>query len=218
MDKDSWLKKISKADTIDKFSSIVDFCQGKRVLDVGCIGQDKSFESEAWLHGRIKKVASRLVGSDINEDGINMLNDEGYEIYTPEKLSALNEKFDLIVMGDVIEHVNDPGAFLSFYAQFLNTDGKMIICTPNAFGVRYFIQVLTYGKPGTNEEHTVFFDPMVSLELFSRIGLNPTSFYWLKEYRGGQNWKQKIILMLSNILIFFRKYFSANFMYIVEKA
>lgn len=217
MNKTDWLNKFKKAQKLDKFSTIVDLCSGKTVLDVGCVGQDKGFDHDAWLHGRIQKVASSLIGADINQEGIDAMNKKGFEVYQPDKLEELGKRFDLIVMGDVIEHVNDPGTFLTFYAQFLNEGGKMIICTPNAFGVRYFIQVLIYGKPGTNEEHTLAFDPYVMLELFERIDIKPVEFYWLKEYRVGANWKQKIILFISSIYIGIRKYFNSNFMFIVEK-
>ena len=217
MDKNKWLEKFKKAEKLDKFTSIVKMCEGKTVLDVGCVGQDKGFDHEAWLHGRMKKVASKIIGADINQEGIDAMNSEGYEVYQPDVLEGMNQKFDLVIMGDVIEHVNDPGQFLSFYAQFLNENGKMVICTPNAFGIRYIIQVLFYGKPGTNEEHTLAFDPYVMLELFSRIDLNPVEFYWLKEYRRGANWKQKLILFMSSIYIGMRKYFNSNFMFVVEK-
>ena len=217
MDKAKWLKNFKTARKLDKFSSIVEMCEGKTVLDVGCVGQDKGLNHDHWLHGRIKKTASKLVGVDINKEGIQLMNENGFEVYEPDSLLSKNEKFDLVVMGDVIEHVNDPGSFLSFYAQFLNDDGRMIICTPNSFGIRYTLQVLFYGKPGTNEEHTLAFDPYVMLELFSRVNLDPHEFYWLKEYRGGANWKQKFILFLSSIYIGLRKYFNSNFMFIVKK-
>lgn len=217
MDKNIWLDRIRSAKKIDKFSSIVDRCRDKVVLDVGCVGQDKGYEDEGWLHGRIKRTAKKLIGSDIDTEGIDELNKRGYEIYRPEKLIELETKFDLIVLGDVIEHVNDPGSFLTFYSSFLKPDGKMIICTPNSFGARYFIQVLIYGKPGTNEEHTLSFDPYVMLELFQRLNLKPVEFYWLKEYRKGANWKQKIILAMAGVYTSLRKYFNANFMFVVER-
>lgn len=216
MDKETWYKKIEKSKTIDKFNFIIEFCKDKNVLDVGCIGQDKSYTSEEWLHGRIKKSAKELIGADIMKEEVVKLNELNFSIYLPEELLTLNKKFDVIVMGDVIEHVNDPGQFLSFYSQFLTENGRMIICTPNSFGVRYFIQVLIYGRPGTNEEHTLAFDPLVILELFKRIRLEPTDFHWLKEYHRGSNWKQKFILICSRFLILFRAYFNSNFMFIVK--
>ena len=217
MNKDHWMSEIRSAKRIEKFSSIVEFCKGKNVLDVGCVGQDRSFESEGWLHGELQKVSKSLVGADINHEAIAQLNQKGYSIFLPEELAGKVERYDVIVMGDVIEHVNDPGSFLEFYAQFLTEDGQMIICTPNVFGIRYIIQVLFYGKPGTNEEHTLGFDPYVMLELFSRIKLEPTKFFWLSEYKSAANWKQRIILGLSALFIAMRKYFNSNFMFIVAK-
>jgi SAM-dependent methyltransferase len=211
------MKVISKAGRIEKFSSIVDRCQGKKVLDVGCVGQDRSSHSSDWLHGRIGKVAGSLLGVDINKEQMKVLNDQGCKIVLPEELEEINEKYDVIVMGDVIEHVNDPGAFLEFYLPYLNEGGTMIICTPNSFGVRYFLQVLIYGKPGTNDEHTLAFDPYVMLELFGRTGLVPVEFFWLQEYKARSNWKQSIILGVSAFFILLRKYFNSNFMFIVTK-
>ena len=216
MDKKYWLSIFKNAKRIEKFSSIVKMCEGKNVLDVGCIGQDHSLDGDNWLHGRIKKVSASLVGADINVARFDEIRSNGFEIYTPEDLDK-SKKYDLIVMGDVIEHVNDPGVFLSFYAQFLKEDGQMVICTPNSFGARYFLQTMVYGIPGTNEEHTLSFDPYVMLELFSRIGLEPKEFFWLQEYRGGANLLQKLIFLKATVFVFLRRYLNSNFMFIVQK-
>ncbi len=42
------------------------------------------------------------------------------------------EKFDLIVMGFILEHVEDPIQTLSHYRQFLTPNGKLFIAVPNA--------------------------------------------------------------------------------------
>lgn len=53
--------------------------------------------------------------------------EEGYfETYTPDA------KFDLIVMGFVLEHVDDPVAILSRYRDFLPPGGRIWIAVPNA--------------------------------------------------------------------------------------
>lgn len=49
-----------------------------------------------------------------------------FEKYTPEK------PFDVIVMGFVLEHVEDPDLILNRYRQFLKPGGKMYIAVPNA--------------------------------------------------------------------------------------
>lgn len=42
------------------------------------------------------------------------------------------EKFDLIVMGFILEHVDDPVQILKHYRKFLTPTGKMFIAVPNA--------------------------------------------------------------------------------------
>lgn len=49
-----------------------------------------------------------------------------FESYTPEEL------FDVIVMGFVLEHVDDPDLILKRYRQFLMPGGKMYVAVPNA--------------------------------------------------------------------------------------
>jgi SAM-dependent methyltransferase len=41
-------------------------------------------------------------------------------------------KFDLIVMGFVLEHVDDPAAILRRYRKFLTSNGRVIVAVPNA--------------------------------------------------------------------------------------
>jgi SAM-dependent methyltransferase len=42
------------------------------------------------------------------------------------------EAFDIIVMGFVLEHVNDPVAILQRYRRFLRKDGRIYVVVPNA--------------------------------------------------------------------------------------
>lgn len=42
-----------------------------------------------------------------------------------------NEKFDVIVMGFILEHVNDPSLVLSKYKNFLEPGGKIYVAVPN---------------------------------------------------------------------------------------
>lgn len=49
-----------------------------------------------------------------------------FETYTPD------DPFDLIVMGFVLEHVDDPGSFLNRYKEFLKPGGRLWIAVPNA--------------------------------------------------------------------------------------
>lgn len=43
-----------------------------------------------------------------------------------------DEQYDLIVMGFILEHVDNPLKILALYKKFLSDDGKIIIAVPNA--------------------------------------------------------------------------------------
>jgi SAM-dependent methyltransferase len=43
-----------------------------------------------------------------------------------------NETFDIIVMGFILEHVDDPDLILTRYRQFLKPGGKLYVAVPNA--------------------------------------------------------------------------------------
>lgn len=45
---------------------------------------------------------------------------------------STTERFDVIVMGFVLEHVEDPLALLQKYREFLKPDGQLFIAVPNA--------------------------------------------------------------------------------------
>jgi SAM-dependent methyltransferase len=49
-----------------------------------------------------------------------------FETYAPK------EPFDIIVMGFVLEHVDDPEIILRRYRQYLKPDGKIYVAVPNA--------------------------------------------------------------------------------------
>ena len=43
-----------------------------------------------------------------------------------------DEKFDVIIMGFMLEHVDNPNQILNHFKQFLNTNGRCFISVPNA--------------------------------------------------------------------------------------
>ncbi len=216
MNKTDEIKKIQHSRLSDKDTEILQYCKDMKVLDVGCVGQERSYEDPNWLHNQIITVAEKVVGVDIDREGINKLNKKGYDIRHIDDLEP-TDSYPIIVMGDVIEHIGDVESFLRFYANHLSQDGLMVITTPNPFSFRQFMHVFLYGKPSMNEEHTCNLDPITMLEIFSRGGFFIKDFCWLKEQKKIVGFKNKVINFLANIFISFRKYYSQNFMFVVSK-
>lgn len=211
------ITEIYKSPISDKNSLIIKFCKNKKVLDVGCVGQDKSFNNPEWIHSKIKSISASLIGTDINFDEVLKLNNNGYNIVTPDKLD-IDIKYQIITILDVIEHVDNVVEFLEYYSKFLDKDGKILITTPNPFNIRQILNIMLFKLPSVNEEHTVWIDPINFLEISKRSKLEVVEFYWLNEYFNHTKfyWKAITIILLRP-LQYFRRYFLPNYAVILKK-
>lgn len=218
-DKKNWFKKIGESKKLFHKNQLVkQFCKDKEILDIGCVGQDIDYSSSNWIHNQVKEVASSIIGVDINTDGIKKINNMGYEVYHYNDLKK-GKKFDILMMLDVIEHVNNPVDFLNDYQDFLKEDGKIIMTTPNSNRAINFVNIFFSNDYSLNYEHTFWFCPKTFLEVVNRTeGLQANEFYWLNDYNQNQklNWKGKIIYYFEKVLLKKSRNFSPNFMFVLE--
>lgn len=221
MTKKELFRKVRSARVCDKDAKILELCKNKYVLDVGCVGQIKNYNNKEWLHDKIRKISNEVHGVDIEQSGITKLKQMGYLIYHVNELSKLQKPhYDVIVMGDVIEHVNDPVNFLKFYSDFLNDNGVIIVTTPNSHRVRNFIDILISNDYLLNSEHTMWFCPKTFVEITIRANLMVEDFFWLKEIydiTALKSYRAKLKFYLNSLLCSFRTNFNPNFMFILRK-
>jgi 2-polyprenyl-3-methyl-5-hydroxy-6-metoxy-1,4-benzoquinol methylase len=160
---------------------ILPACKGKRVLDVGAIGHNKKrVKGPEWKHDLIKWSSEYVKGVDILADMVEWINKKGYNFACMDATGDgnLNELYDVVFMGDIIEHVSDLKGLLEFAKRHLNDNGKILISTPNPYFYdsvfRYF---RTSNYPRDNMEHTCWFTPSNINELCYRTGLYMTHIY-----------------------------------------
>jgi 2-polyprenyl-3-methyl-5-hydroxy-6-metoxy-1,4-benzoquinol methylase len=218
MEKSEIVLQAKNAKAENKDQVIAQFCKGKTVLDVGCIGQDRNYAADNWLHEKVRKIALKIDGVDILVNEINILRANGYAMYTVEELQATMNKYDVVLMADVIEHVNDPVGFLAFYSQFLLPDGVMLITTPNANRANNFINILFNNNYSVNPEHVFWFCPKTFAEVVQRAKLRVKDFKWASHYYTSKEIKgiyQKFKFILSSVLIRVRSNFNPNMIFIL---
>lgn len=147
--------------------------RGKKVLDLGCVRHNVSeTKKQGWLHGEIVKQASAVLGVDYLQDEIEVLKQEGYNVVCAnvEKMD-LNDQFDVIVAGDIIEHLNDFRGFLESVRRHMRSDSVLLVSTPNPITPLRFFRLLFSGKVQANKEHTCWFTEKVLRQLLQRFGL-----------------------------------------------
>lgn len=165
-----------------RFELIKEYVKDKKVLDCGCVTHkvhDKEWRKKWWLHDLIVKESKSCLGVDIEKLEIDKLKEEGYNLVCAnvEKME-LNEKFDCIVAGELIEHLSNPGLFLERVKAHLENDGIVIITTPNPFSIGLISRVALGLKYDVNYQHTCFFDTITIKQLFQRHGFIIKNYYW----------------------------------------
>jgi len=121
---DKMIHDVPRVAVVDRHQFILNQCEGKRVVNFG--------SASGELHEKIKKVASSTFGIDKIEpaDYLVNLDDPFYSLH------GLVEA-DIYVVGEVIEHLSNPGAFLERLRAAVLANGaknaQIIFTVPNAF-------------------------------------------------------------------------------------
>ncbi len=95
------------------------------LLDVGCSNGQFMF----WA----KQKGFSCTGVEINARTASIAEANGFAVHRGFLDTAPfdKESFDVVYLGDVIEHVNDPRKFIKTAGKFLKPGGFIVISTPN---------------------------------------------------------------------------------------
>ena len=179
---------------------VTDLKPGSKILDVGC-----GFGS---VSGELIRRGHTVYGMEVNTEAVAELHKLGFKVLEQDitKPFNLNEKFDVILILDVLEHVFDPTAILHECRKVLAEGGSIIISVPLYFDLRDRVRILftgrivsydnlVYGKPLYSKirsfiyDHIRFFKPEDVIEMCSIANLKPVqtkytalaglnSFFW----------------------------------------
>ena len=176
------LQLVQRLDFIKRIS------KGKSVLHLGCTNWPytlEAIEAGTLLHKDLAEVSRELYGFDFDQEGIDVLASKGFDnLYRADlqKLSdvQLDKKFDVIIAGEMIEHLNNPGEFLAGIKRFMNRDTQLVITTINAYsGMRFFVYGLR-GHKGTLEpvhpDHVAYYSYSTLKLLVERHGFEVAKF------------------------------------------
>lgn len=156
----------------NKYDWIVKYIKDKKVLDLGCIQHniDKTKKSN-WLHGKIVKDAGSVLGVDYLKDEVIALNKCGYNIiWADVETMKLENKYEVIVAGDIIEHLSNFGYFLERVKEHLDSKGIFLLTTPNPVNLFRFLRQLYKGYCVAHPEHTCWFTEQVIKQLMEKHG------------------------------------------------
>lgn len=163
----------------DRVTPVVELAKGRRVLNIGCCGSD-ALASPLTVHRRIAREASYCVGVDVYEAGVEKMRADGERVFLANGESFdLDEKdFDLVVLGDIIEHVSNPGLVLDNSNRHLKDGGSLVVSTPTPFALPLMLRIIRRGSFQVNSEHVTWFDPVMLTCLLARSGFEAEQVFW----------------------------------------
>lgn len=167
---------------------------GKRVLDIGVAEHAMNYlERDGWRHARIASVASYCLGLDILEPMVKELQQRGFNVRCADATGDqdLGERFDLVFIGDVLEHVNDAAALLRFAARHLAPGGRILASTPNPFSRKFIRQFQREGAMVVNLDHVAWITPTMALELARRAGMKLAAYHLIKPIKPFDLWLKR---------------------------
>lgn len=150
-----------------------------KILDIGC--------SDGLFSEKIQKMGHEVVGVDISEDVLALAKKRGIQTVKldveKEEFPFQANSFDVIILGDIIEHIFDTDVLLEKCRKVLVPQGRLFISTPNvasfarrcmlAVGVspflEYSIQLPTNNLPSVGHIRYYTFENLRKQLLFHKL-------------------------------------------------
>jgi len=154
--------KLPEASLVDRGSFLVDLSRGKTVVDLGFVDEGRmemKLDEDQWLHARIAATATSVVGIDSNVQGVADAVALGFTAYVAdcENVTALQKlrlpPADLVIAGELIEHLSNPGRFLDAVSTLVKPTGRLAITTPNGLSLTNTLAGLMH-REFVNPDHT----------------------------------------------------------------
>lgn len=174
-----------------KHELILGMIRGKNVVHYGCIDDsadiiDSKIANNIYLHKLITENAKRCIGIDMNTELMDYLKDKHHidNIYygnaeDPETFGCdrqLLKSADILLIPDIIEHLDNPGKMLEGIKQYYPAHVRILIITPNPFSYLNFVFTLVR-REFYNAYHTCYFSTNNMQVLLSHYGIRMNKVY-----------------------------------------
>jgi len=115
-----------------------------KILDYGC---GMGGVSQLFFEKYGSKVDGvEISGNELKKAKITYGNNKNIDFILLDKYDFPVKNYDLIFSSQVIEHVHNPGNYLSKINSMLKDDGYLLIGLPNIVNMHYFLNLIFYSQ------------------------------------------------------------------------
>jgi 2-polyprenyl-3-methyl-5-hydroxy-6-metoxy-1,4-benzoquinol methylase len=180
---------LPRVPVVEREDYILNKCRGKRVLLLGCANwpyTESLYDQQLLLHQRMEKVSSELAGTDISAEGIDFLKGKSMKnlfvsdaFKMEDVIRSLPWTPELIVAGEMIEHLDEPGAVLREYSRVMPAECTLLITVPNALSIKGLLHVML-GHEKVHDGHVAYYSSITMSNLLKRCGLMPVNVLYYR--------------------------------------
>ena len=195
--------------TVDKVTNptgrldfLCDLTENRKVIHVGFADHipliKGKIRNNMWLHKRLVERAKLCIGLDIDGEAVNYVNSNwSYQnlfctdIIKDELLPVVKENaWDYMVLGEILEHVDNPIFFLEqILKKYKPYVKELVITVPNAFDLINLRKIFSH-KEFINTDHRYWFTPYTLAKNAMQAGYKVSEFHYVQTYMpNGFIWK-----------------------------
>jgi 2-polyprenyl-3-methyl-5-hydroxy-6-metoxy-1,4-benzoquinol methylase len=154
----------------------------RSVAHLGCTDSPYTLgrlETDRLLHARLV-ARTNVTGFDIDAEALEVLRarmpEQAFVLadLTHEVPDEHRGAFDLVLAGEVLEHLDNIGAFLRGCRELLEPDGVLCVTVPNACSPKIGIRAVL-GRESTHPDHRVYFGPRTLRRTLEAAGFSVES-------------------------------------------
>jgi SAM-dependent methyltransferase len=171
--------RLPPARLVDRVAYLEDSVRGRSAVHVGFVDSgcwEYHTQFDRWLHAHLDRAAAELVGLDLDELGVEEARRRGYEAHQvdcsdAEAVAALGiAPAEVIVAGEIIEHLDNSGAFLDGLHSLTRPGGTLVVTTPNSSGLMNALSAALVGYEVNHPDHVTLYSCFTLCNLLERHG------------------------------------------------
>lgn len=140
-------------------------------LDVGNIGE--GFSSHELIRERIEAQGGTIVGCDLNLLGCLRVSHTRQVVGDVRSLPFSENVFDMVYLGELIEHLWEPRSALLEIQRVLKMGGWLLLDTPHVYALGRLVRWVCLGRDDIGDpDHKLFFTPAILANLLEKTGFD----------------------------------------------
>lgn len=166
---------VTNVSIFNRVDYILQQCQNKKVLHIGFTDYPytkKKIADKSLLHLQLKNVASAVLGLDVEKDAMT-----AYEVLTADinynfaditnayPGAAVSFKPDIILLGEVLEHLQNPHAAAELLYNTFSNSTKLLVTVPNYIALDNLSASL-HRTESVHPHHYWYFSPYTLQRMF----------------------------------------------------